>query len=187
MIGATTPSPPEQRPPAKSRKSASCRGLGAGLLALTWIAAASCATTQPSSGANALSPSHVAVAYTEDLFSGKFSAASKLVEPVNEQQQLFKLLIDNITKQSVAYIGHLRSGATHLHGNHGSVVIIGTLCSTGNRSSVAAQRSHRSLCQSNSAPNTTNPGFLVGVVRRYGRWYVQYNTSSPAHTTQPAG
>lgn len=123
----------------------------------------------------ATSPGTVAVAYLTALFDGRFASAYRLVAPSSVERQLYELTVIDLTPGSVMHIGPVRAGRQRVRGSVASVTVMGTLCSTGNRTTLASKPDVRRFCMSNTNPAATAPAFVVRETSVAGAgWRVTY-------------
>lgn len=108
------------------------------------------------------SPSEVAVAYTQAIASGDWSAARSYV--AKDDQDTFRILSD--AGEDVQTRGEdLSAGNESVDGREATVIILGRLCST--------PPDEAEQCVDNEHPASENPIFIVHLINNEG-WEVHF-------------
>ena len=121
---------------------------------------------------SALSPAAVAVRYMSSVWNGRFAESSRYTVPAQRDEAAAAAAI--LSPGSVSGT-HLRAGAVHVGGNEATVTILGRLCTSASRLTVAqAARRHTLQCRTNSSGLPSSQAFVVRLVKEHGAWYVTY-------------
>jgi hypothetical protein len=116
-----------------------------------------------------MSPGKVALIYTSELFHAKFKSAAELVDPA--KRYLVPVFTDDLRTSSVDS-HHLKVGSVTMSDLNAVVILLGTLCSTGNMRSLKSLPKGK-YCVQNTNPHSSNLAFKIDVLKIPGKgWFV---------------
>ncbi len=166
----------------------------ASLIGAVLIAAGCASVVQPVAGKHdeaaavgVASPAEVGLAFSEYLYAGAFARATSYVLP--SDRGLLTILFTGLGAGSVR-AEHLAIGSVVTHGELATLVLTGTICSSGAapRTTSPAPRANEQ-CLENHDATTDNPAFRISTCKRESRWYVCFprpDRSQPGEAVIPA-
>lgn len=155
-----------------SRRRASNLATGVCLIVLS----AACAS-RPEQPDRSSVPQTVAVNYVRALFSGDINKAASFVEPSN--RGAFLAVTNGIQGASIRGEG-IAAGSSSVQGSSATVVMIGTICTSGSMAPLPSGEPTASHCVTNKDPHTRNPVFMVSLAMQPdGNWSVIFGSTKP--------
>ncbi len=90
------------------------------------------------------------------------------------QRGIAALITLGLNPQSVG-VFNLKAGSVAVSGDKAAVVLVGTLCSTGNQRSLASISDKNTVCRTNLDRDSVDPGFIVRLSKSAsGTWEVVF-------------
>lgn len=139
-------------------------------------------------GDSATDAGAVALRYSQALFAGRFSEASRYVAP--SSKDAISVLTAGLGHGSVSS-RNLAIGSTQVTGESAVAILTGSICSSFGTTSLTSKSSPSQQCVTNTDVHTDNPAFAVQLTRQpSGRWLVSFSRApsagAPSAPTQPS-